>query len=71
MTQKIYGLVCDNGDGSASIHWFKNKENADTLIDEESSSWDEAYNMNEGRYAEMLVFPEDVNLEKCGFFFQD
>lgn len=71
MAQTIYGLVSDNGDGSASMHWYKSQEVVDKLLDEASKDWQDSYNMNEGTYAEVLTFPDGIDLEKCGFEFQD
>jgi len=70
MAQTIYGVTSDGGDGSSSIHWFKNLELLDRLLDPSDDKWCEAYNMNEG-YAEVLTFPDDLDLEACGFSFND
>lgn len=40
---KVYILICDNGDGSSSLHFFKHKEVAQELCDNE-----EEYYSNEG-----------------------
>lgn len=39
---KIFYLISDNGDGSSSVHFFKNYESAAALVD------DEWYYANEG-----------------------
>ena len=36
---KIYGLVSDNGDGSASVHWFRNAEQVNDVMEEDVSTW--------------------------------
>lgn len=65
--QKIYGLMSDNGDGSASIHWFKNYELCENLMEEDPEQW----GINDGVPSETLTFPDDLNLEECGFVFSD
>ena len=69
MSQKIYGLTVDHGDGSAGIVWFKNKELVDRILDDELFI-DEYYG-NEGTPAEELEFPDGLDLEACGFRFRD
>ena len=64
---KIYGLICDNGDGSASMHWFKAKHLVDTLLNGDPESW----GANEGDPAEILTFPEGFDFESCGISFSD
>lgn len=39
---KVFYLISDNGDGSSSVHFFKNYESAAALVD------DEWYYANEG-----------------------
>lgn len=65
MAQKVYGLVVDHGDGSSSMRWFTNKALVDKLLE------DEEYYANEGSPSEILTFPDDLNLNKCGFVFCD
>ena len=65
---KIYGLMSDNGDGSSSIHWFRNKAIVDNILDDD---YDPDWACNEGSPAETLTFPDDLNLEECGFVFSD
>jgi hypothetical protein len=69
--QTIYGLINDCGDGSSSIHWYRNKEAVDAVLDEDSPDWDESYNQNEGTPAETLTFPDDLDLAAAGFYFTD
>ncbi len=64
--QTIYGLIVDCGDGSSTIRWFTNFELVERLLSE-----DEEYGMNEGCPAETFYFPENLNLEDCGFVFSD
>lgn len=42
---KVYLIICDGGDGSASIRYHKNLDIVKKLLDE-----DEEYYMNEGGY---------------------
>lgn len=68
MTQTIYGLISDNGDGTSSMNWFKNKIIVDRLLsDDESEIWYQ----NEGFPSQKLTFPAELNLEECGFYFSD
>ena len=67
--QTVYGLSSDNGDGSSSIHWFRDKATVDALLDEDSSTWKEQYWANEGSAAVTLTFPDDLDLLACGFDF--
>lgn len=66
MTQMVYGLVKDGGDGSASMCWFREDQRAEAevlLLDEEE------FFMNEGGFAVVLEFPDDLDLEQAGFSF--
>ncbi len=63
--QKIYGLICDSGDGSARVVWYKNRKTVDDLLDEEE------YFQNEGSPSETLTFPDDFDLEAAGFSLED
>lgn len=71
MTQTIYGLTIDYGDGSAGMRWFRNKELAYSLLDEDGPNWEEMMYGNEGSPKMILTFPADLDLEKCGFSFDD
>ena len=67
MTQIVYGLASDNGDGSSSIRWFKNKNIVDDLLENDH----ETYGCNEGCVSEQLTFPAELDLKACGFCFSD
>ena len=69
--QKIYGLTSDNGDGSCSVCWFRDKSKVDRLLDTDDELWAEQFNQNEGGPAERLEFPDGLDLEACGFSFSD
>jgi hypothetical protein len=60
--QKLYGLIRDCGDGSSCMDWFIDKELVDELLED-----DESYYANEGMPAEVLTFPENLDLTACGF----
>jgi hypothetical protein len=64
-TQTIYGLICDGGDGSAHMRWYRNKQKMYDQLDR-----DECY-QNEGSPAETLTFPLALDLEAAGFSFSD
>lgn len=44
--QRIYYLVADGGDGSASVRFFKDREKAEKLAEDEDQC--ETYGLNEG-----------------------
>jgi hypothetical protein len=67
--QIIYGLVCDGGDGSAHIRWFRDKNKVDELLDEDNGH--EEYYANEGCPSVELNFPDKMDLSFCGFRFSD
>jgi hypothetical protein len=71
MTQTIYGLTQDYGDGSSGMRWYRNKAIVDAKLDESSPDWDESMYGNEGVPSMVLTFPADLDLEKCGFRFDD
>ena len=68
MAQTVFGLTRDNGDGSGSIVWFRNKEIVDKVLD--SDQYEDFY-ANEGSPAMTLTFPDDLDLTECGFRFSD
>lgn len=37
--EEYYYLVADLGDGSTTVHWFKSKELAERLVDEDDQYW--------------------------------
>jgi hypothetical protein len=66
MTQQvIYGLIEDNGDGSGSMRWFRNLNIVERLLE------DDDFYANEGSPAETLYFPVSLDLNLCGFIFDD
>lgn len=71
MTQQVYGLIQDYGDGSSGMRWYKNREIAMAKLDEDSPDWDESFHANEGEPNMVLTFPADLDLKACGFRFDD
>ena len=71
MAQKIYGLTQDYGDGSSGMRWYRNKSKVDAILDEDSPDWDERFYANEGVPNMILTFPDELDLESCGFSFDD
>jgi len=69
-TQTIYGLISDNGDGSASMHWFRTKAEVDEMLDE-GNGHESYWSANEGGPSETLTFPADLDLEAAGFSFYE
>lgn len=64
MTQTIYGMLPDGGDGSCSIWWFREKPDVNRMEELYPDTW----GCSEG-IAQTLTFPDDIDLEKCGFSF--
>lgn len=62
---KIFYMVCDGGDGSANVHWFKSETYAKRLaVDVED------YYQNEGE-VKTLTLPDDTDLSTLGIQFRD
>lgn len=66
-TQTIYGLICDGGDGSASMRWYRTMAEVDHMLDEDNGH--ESFWANGNSPAEILTFPADLDLTNCGFTF--
>jgi len=64
-------LTRDYGDGSAGMRWYRNKAIVDAKLDEDGPDWDESMSGNEGVPSMTLTFPDDLDLEACGFRFDD
>lgn len=70
--QVVYGIMCNNGDGSSSVLWFKNKDIIDVLLDESRDEYNfQRWSGNEGMIQYELKFPDELNLQECGFYFSD
>ncbi len=61
MSQIVFGLIRDCGDGSSCIDWYTDKKLVEKLLLEEE------YWANEGSPSETLTFPDNLNLESAGF----
>ena len=66
--QHICYVSRDNGDGSASVLFFKNISLAEKLVSNDDFVVE--FYWNEGEVS-VLTFPDVVNLEDCGFRFSD
>lgn len=55
---KLYFLVWDGGDGSASVEWFKHESRAEHLLDEAG------YNLND--HVGSITLPDGFNLNTLG-----
>jgi hypothetical protein len=62
--QRIYYLVSDGGDGSASVRFFKDGEKAQSLCDDDNMC--EIYGLNEGTPGWF-----DIDGEISGIYFAD
>ncbi|UKL15008.1 hypothetical protein hairong_103 [Pseudomonas phage hairong] len=62
MAQLVYAFVCNNGDGSGSIRYTRDVE----LLAKLEEIDPEGYGGNEG-VADVLTFPDDLDLEEVGF----
>lgn len=64
--QVICSIIRDLGDGSSCIDWHRDIEKAERLILEDP----ESYWANEDG-PDFYYFPEELDLESCGFHFRD
>jgi hypothetical protein len=71
MAQVVFGLTVDGGDGSSHIQWFRDEAVVRRLLDSDDGVDLEMYGANEGYPSETLTFPDDLDLEACGFRFSD
>ena len=66
---KVYGLISDGGDGSASLQSIRTEEEVDKILnDDEQAEW---YGLNEGGPAVELTLPDGTDLEAMGIHFWD
>lgn len=66
MAQTVYVFTTDQGDGSSGVNFTRDPDLLDRIIEEDP----ETYGMNEG-YADVLNFPDDLDLVACGFSFYE
>jgi len=57
---KVYGLICDSGDGSATIQWYTDRAKVNELLE------DDDYYPNEGHPKATLTLPDDADLQAIG-----
>ena len=71
MTQVIYGFSNDCGDGSTRTSWFRDSDLVNMLQDASSGlpEWLLEGYLSGTVYT--LTFPDDLDLEQCGFSFSD
>lgn len=73
--KKIYGLICNGGDGSAHLEWFSDKEEADRRLYCDDADTDEdygyLYGMNEGSPAITLTVDLDFDFKSAGIYYID
>jgi hypothetical protein len=61
---KVYGIIFDGGDGSASIRWF-NEEDCNYILSDDYEEFDYVQ-MNEGYPSVVLNFPDGINPSDIG-----
>ena len=66
--QTVYGLICDGGDGSAHVEWYRNTPE-NVLKEKTLTEW-ECYGLNEGSIIR-INFPENFDLASSGLSFSD
>lgn len=69
MTKKVYGLSYDLGDGSSKVEWHRSREKVDQLLYSDQGIH-EYWGNQDGPMIE-LEFPDELDLEACGFHFCD
>lgn len=69
MTQTIYGLISDNGDGDNSVRWYRTQAEVDHVLHEPNGYDCYRHYWNKCVIADYLSFPAELDLEKCGFSF--
>lgn len=72
--KKIYGLICDGGDGSASLQWRSDESEVNRLLTDEGDESGEGYNpyyMNEGSPAVTLTVDADFDFKAAGIYYID
>lgn len=70
MPIKLYYAVCDGGDGSASVHWFKTQESANKALSYSDDNFDDSYRMNEGE-VRYITLPDGTDIDKLGCYFPE
>ena len=65
---KIYYIFSDNGDGSVSASWYKNRLAAEVALEDDDEC--ERYGCNEGQVSS-ITLPDDLDLKTTGIYFDD
>ena len=72
--QKVHILISNSGDGSNSLYWFKNLTDSEEYqlenIDELTGDY-EGYSSGDGVQITYLTFPDDLDLDTIGVFWDD
>lgn len=62
--QEVHYIICDNGDGSQSVEWYKGADfTAEQLIEAAEKDKYEQYASGDGVQLTTLEFPDNFNLE--------
>lgn len=64
MSNKLYGLIQDSGDGSSCLQWFADEAIADKLLS--GDDYCETFGVNEGSPAVVLIVPEGLTYIDLG-----
>lgn len=65
---RLYYVVCDCGDGSSTVHWYKDEAFLYARISEDHDLYDESYYSNEGQ-ARFITVPDDFDVDSLGVRF--
>jgi hypothetical protein len=75
MPKKIYGLICDGGDGSAHLQWFSDEAEVKMRLECDDADTDEdygyLYGMNEGSPAITLTVDATFDFKGAGIYYID
>lgn len=75
MSKKIYGLICNGGDGSAHLEWLSDEEEVRAKLDcdDAHTEWDYGYlyGMNEGSPAVTLTVDSSFDFKAAGIYYID
>lgn len=63
--QQAHYIICDNGDGSQSVEWYKGSEfTAEELFEAANSDKHDSYQSGDGVQLTTLQFPDYFNLDE-------
>jgi phage terminase large subunit GpA-like protein len=66
---KLYGVIFDNWDGSASLRWFSDKKIRQVFADD--YEYFNEVQLNQGSASVTITLPDDVTPEDLGIFSVD